>query len=170
MVANVRVFRTLALPMLLATAIHLAAAQGQSPTFRVHVEAVELDASVTDARGNAITDLKVADFEVLEDGRPQSISSLVLVRVPGAEAVRLQSPPGPALIDVQSNSRGEGRIYLIALDDVSPAQALRTRRFVRRFVEQYFGPNDLGAVTFLGRGARSTDAQGWTRDPQRIVA
>ena len=165
------VIRTLVVATLVA-AIQSADGQAQSPqpTFRVQVEAVELDASVTDARGNPVTDLTLSDFEVLEDGKPQMISSLVLVRVPGADTARPRSPLSPVLTDVRSNNRGAGRLYMIALDDVSPEQALRTRRFVRRFVEQYFGASDVGAVTFLGRGARTTDAQGLTSDPRRLLA
>ena len=36
--------------------------------------------------------------------------------------------------------------YTSSLDQVTGEQILRTRRFVRRFLEQYFAPNDLGAV------------------------
>jgi len=157
---------------LLASAVQIDAGQAPpaQPTFRVRVDAVELDAAVTDARGRSVTDLKMSDFEVLEDGRPQAITSLVLVRVPFEGTAGPRVPLSAAVTDVQSNNRGEGRLYMIALDDVSPAQALRTRRFIRRFVEQYFGANDIGAVTFLGRGGRSTDMQGLTSDPRRLLA
>ena len=43
-------------------------------TFRVEVNYVEVDAIVTDANGNPITDLTAKDFQVTEDGRPQTIS------------------------------------------------------------------------------------------------
>src|SRR4029077_4164957 len=55
-------------------------------------------------------------------------------------------------------------------DDVTPDQALRTRRFVHRLVEQHFAENDLGAVFFLGRGGSTKDAQGLTSDPRRLLA
>ena len=46
------------------------AAQPSQPpiTFRVDVNYVEVDAVVTDARGNLVTDLTRADFQVFEDG------------------------------------------------------------------------------------------------------
>ena len=129
------------------------------PTFRVQVDAVEIDASVTDARGNVVTDLTIDDFEILENGRPQTITSFGLVNLPRTRAERPLFAPKAIEPDVQSNNQGEGRLYVIALDQVTGEQILRTRRFVRRFLEQYFAPNDLGAVVFLGRADHSK-AQG----------
>ena len=44
-------------------------------TFRVEVNYVEVDAVVTDAQGRVVTDLTQADFDVLEDNRPQKVSA-----------------------------------------------------------------------------------------------
>jgi Ca-activated chloride channel homolog len=44
------------------------------PTFRVTVRLVNVFATVTDARGAPVADLTKADFRVLEDGIPQTIS------------------------------------------------------------------------------------------------
>ena len=60
----------------------------QQPTFRVQVDAVEIDASVTDAQGNVVTDLTRDDFEILEDGKPQTITSFALVNLPRTRAER----------------------------------------------------------------------------------
>src|SRR5260370_24437476 len=45
-----------------------------SPTFRVNVRLVNVFATVTDARGAPVADLTKADFRVLEDVIPQTIS------------------------------------------------------------------------------------------------
>ena len=140
----------------------------QQPTFRVQVDAVEIDASVTDASGNVVTDLTRDDFEILEDGRPQTITSFALVNIPRARPDRPLFAPNRIEPDVQSNNQAEGRLYVIALDQVRGQQILRTRRFVRRFLEQYFAPNDLGAVIFLGRADHSK-AQGLTNNPRLLL-
>ena len=44
-------------------------------TFRVEVDYVEVDALVADAQGNLVSDLRAEDFEVLEDGKPQKVST-----------------------------------------------------------------------------------------------
>jgi Ca-activated chloride channel family protein len=45
----------------------------QPPAFRARVDLVNVGVSVTDRRGNLITDLTAADFEIVEDGRAQTI-------------------------------------------------------------------------------------------------
>ena len=148
---------------------HILVAQApQQPTFRVQVEAIEIDASVTDVRGNVVTDLTKDDFEIFEDGKPQSITSFALVNIPFARSERPLFAANRIEPDVQTNNHGEGRLYVFALDQVTGEQILRTRRFVRRFLEQYFAPNDLGAVVFLGRADHSK-AQGLTNNPRLLL-
>ena len=148
---------------------HILVAQApQQPTFRVQVEAIEIDASVTDARGNVVTDLTKDDFEIFEDGKPQSITSFELVNIPFAKGERPLFAANRIEPDVQTNNQGEGRLYVFALDQVTGEQILRTRRFVRRFLEQYFAPNDLGAVVYLGRADHSK-AQGLTNNPRLLL-
>jgi VWFA-related protein len=56
---------------ILATSLaHLGA---QQPTFRAGTELVSVTATVTDRRGQHLTDLTREDFEVFEDGKPQTV-------------------------------------------------------------------------------------------------
>jgi len=145
--------------------------QRQAPpaaTFRVQVDAVELDTFVTDAQGNPVTDLTVDDFEVLEDGKTQAIISFSLVNIPIERTERPLFAASPIEPDVQTNNRDEGRLYVIALDEVGPEQALRTRRFLHRFVERYFAANDVAAVVFLGR-ALGKNAQDFTGNRRLLL-
>src|SRR5688572_15977780 len=50
----------------------------QTPTFRLNTDLVSLDVIVRDPKGQFVADLKPGDFEVLEDGVKQEISSFVL--------------------------------------------------------------------------------------------
>ena len=45
----------------------------QQPTFRAGVDLVSFGVTVTDRRGNFITDLKAEDFELIEDGHKQTL-------------------------------------------------------------------------------------------------
>src|SRR5512138_1284109 len=158
---------------LLIAIVSVAALLGQSPrqpgaTFRVRVDAVEIDASVTDAAGNPVTDLTADDFEVLEDNSRQTITSFTVVNIPVDRVAPLTFGGQPVEPDVQSNEQADGRLYVFALGEVAPEQALRTRRFIRRFMEQYFSAADLAAVTFLGR-ARAANAQALTSNPRLIL-
>jgi VWFA-related protein len=153
---------------IVATASLLQGQNPPQPTFRVRVDAVEIDASVTDARGNPVANLTADDFEILEDRRPQVITSFSLVNIPVERVERPLFSGQPIEPDVISNQNGEGRLYVFVLDEVSPEQALRTRRFLRRFIEQYFGANDVAAVSFLGR-ARAANAQGLTSNARLLL-
>jgi Ca-activated chloride channel family protein len=65
-------FRVVVLPALFVLVIGRLAA-GQL-TFRAETELVNLGVTVTDRRGNFLTDLTTDDFEILEDDRPQTIT------------------------------------------------------------------------------------------------
>jgi VWFA-related protein len=138
-------------------------------TFRVEVNYVEVDAFVTDADGNVVTNLTTSDFEVFEDGKPQKISSFSLVNIPIERAERPLFAGKPIEPDVQTNEHLEGRIYLIVLDDVHTdfTRTPRVKAATRRFIEQNFGTNDLAAVVFTGRSDASQD---FTNSPRLLLA
>jgi VWFA-related protein len=153
---------------IVATASLLRGQNQPQPTFRVRVDAVEIDASVTDASGNPVTNLTADDFEILEDRKPQVITSFTLVNIPVERVERPLFGGQPIEPDVITNQNGEGRLYVFVLDEVAPEQALRTRKFLRRFIEQYFGANDIAAVSFLGR-ASAANAQGLTSNARLLL-
>ena len=160
---------------LLAVVVAAAVVQGQQPapspgpSFRVEVNYVELDASVTDAQGNVVTTLTAEDFEVLEDGRPQKVTAFSLVNLPIARAERPLFAAQPIEADVQTNEQVEGRIYLIVLDDlhIDPARGVRVRMAVRRFIEQNFGTNDLAAIAYTS--GRAGDTQDFTNNTRLLL-
>ena len=123
----------------------------QPPVFRTGVTLVQVDAFVTDAQGKPVTGLTADDFEVLEAGSVRPVSTFNAVNIPIEPPVGLpdDSTSEP---DVQTNSKPEGRTYLIAFDEVSPDRTQRARNFVRRFIAEHLGPNDVAAVALTGRG------------------
>jgi VWFA-related protein len=139
----------------LGTLVSVAAAPQQKdepvPTFRAGVEAVSFEAFVTDEEGKPVTDLTVDDFEILENKQPQPITtfaSVVIPMEPGAGTVAAW----PVESDAATNDQPAGRTYVFLLDEVCAADALRTRLFLRQFLERYFNPHDIGAVLLAGRG------------------
>jgi VWFA-related protein len=149
------------------------AAQGTPvATFRAEANYIEVDAVVTDAQGRIVTDLSQAEFEVLEDGRPQRIGAFSLVALPvdGTTARRQPAPASTsAPADVVTNTDADGRIYLLVLDDLHTAVANtpRVRAFLREFFERSFGPNDLAAVAHTS--GRLTASQEFTSDRRLLI-
>ena len=125
-------------------------APAQPPiTFRVEVNYVEIDANVEDAQGNFVRTLTRDDFQIVEDGKPQSVTAFSMVDIP----VERADPPlfATAAIppDVVSNRVPfEGRVFVLVLDDLHTRfnRTARTRAAARQFIERYVGANDVVAV------------------------
>jgi VWFA-related protein len=64
-------------------------------TLRTNTRLVVVDVVATDSKGQSVTDLKAADFTVLEDGKPQKISGFNFEHPGGApaQAVQINLPP-----------------------------------------------------------------------------
>jgi VWFA-related protein len=175
-------FRAVLTTVALLAAASFLCAQQAPPTFRSGVDAVSVDAFVTDAQGNPVPNLTIADFAIAEDGTPQRITSFSEVNIP------IRPPeaysPTAAEPDVATNTLGEGRLYAIVFDDLKPVgslsgdagdsdspagYALRARQFLRTFIERHFEPNDIGIVVSIGR-ARATDMQDFTSNRRLLLS
>ena len=139
-------------------------------TFKVEVNYVEIDAIVTDQQGNFVRDLTKDDFEVVERGKPQSVSIASLVDIP----VEKFDPPlfktKPVEPDVRSNSKEfNGRVFVLVLDDLNTSftRSARVKLAARQFIERYLGANDVAAIVQTG-GAKAT-AQEFTGSRERLL-
>ncbi|MGH9238121.1 MAG: VWA domain-containing protein [Vicinamibacterales bacterium] len=138
------------------------------PVFRSTVDLVQVDAYVTDSQGNPVSGLTVDDFEVREDGRSQSIAYFLPFNIP-IEAPREGSSSAASVeADVQSNEPREGRLYVIAVDELRPENGLRTRVFLRQFVERHMGGSDVATVVLIGKGRR-IDTQEFTSNRRLLL-
>jgi VWFA-related protein len=141
------------------------------PTFKVEVNYVEIDARVTDAQGAFVGDLAKTDFQVLEDGAPQTITVFSRIDLP----VERHDPPlfktAPIEPDVQSN-RGtfNGRVFVLLLDDLQTdfRRSARVKAAARQFIQRYIGANDLAAVVYTGGAADR--GQEFTGSRARLLA
>jgi VWFA-related protein len=126
------------------------AQQEQQPIFRTGINFVRVDAIVTDRQGNPVTDLEASDFEVFENGQPQTVESFRLVNIDGAAD---GTPPRQirSRFDVETEAaREDVRVVAILLDDyhVRLGASMRIREPLMRFVQQQLSPNDLVAVMY----------------------
>jgi VWFA-related protein len=123
--------------------------QTPQPTFRLRVDYVEVDVVVTDRQGNLVRDLKKEDFQVLEDGKAQSITNFTLVDIPIERFDRPLYAASPIEPDVKTNERPfDGRVYVMVIDDLHTrfGRTIRVKTAARQFIERRLGANDLMAV------------------------
>jgi VWFA-related protein len=148
----------------------VAPAATQQPTFKVSVNVVDVDVTVKDEQGNFVTGLTADDFEVFEDGKPQTIQTFSYIELPAQPRTSFAFGGRAVPNDVRSNRDVEsGRVYIIVLDDlnVAPLRTAIVRRHARTFIEQHFGPRDLAAVVVTS--GRKDAAQEFTNDPALLL-
>ena len=162
----------LAVALFVACGGAVALGQSEQPpvTFKVEINLVEVDAFVTDAQGNPVSGLTAADFEVLEGGKPQKISSFSLVNIPIERGDRPLFASAPIEPDVQTNRQVDGRIYLIVLDDLHTdfSRTPRVKAALRQFIERNFGVNDVAAIVYTS--GRMEASQDFTNSPRLLLA
>jgi VWFA-related protein len=105
--------------VLAAATATASAAEPQAPlVVRLGVELVQVDAVVTDKKGRAVTDLRPADFEIRQDGRPQVVTQAVYV---GGR--RSTGPAAPADEDAEvegavAPEEGGGEALVFVVDEL----------------------------------------------------
>ena len=142
----------------------------QQPTFQTTVNFVDVDVTVADAQGNFVSGLTADDFEVFEDGKPQTIQTFSYIELPVERPNRYRFAGQPVPDDVRSNRDvSSGRVYIILLDDlnVAPLRTNIVRKHAREFIERQFGPHDLAAVVVTS--GRKDAAQEFTSDPALLL-
>jgi VWFA-related protein len=150
------------------TAPSAPAAPGEQPTFRAGINFVRVDAIVTDKQGTPIADLKATDFEVLEDGKPQTIEQFRFVRVDGSGPAETQGRIRSRADEERAAANDDARIFVFFLDDyhVRLGNSMAARKPLVDFVQNSLGPNDLVAVMYP---LSPLDAVALTRDHQSII-
>ncbi len=122
-------------------------------TFRSEVNYVEVDATVRDAQGRFVRDLRQDEVQIFENGKPQKVVTFSLVDMPVVRPERPLFSPVAIEPDVRSNVGGpDGRIYVIMLDDLhtSGMRSIQVRRAARQFIERNMGASDVAAVVHIG--------------------
>jgi len=139
--------------------------------FRVTANLVQVDAVVTDSKGKHVADLKREEFQILEDGRPQSITHFAYVHV----ADPVAHAPAPTAPHLPASSRplerdGVQRTIVLMADDVglSPDGMLAVRAAMKDFVERQMRAGDLVSVMATSGGMGV--AQSLTSDKRQLKA
>ncbi len=140
-------------------------------TFRAEINYVEVDARVVDAQGAFVGGLTAADFQVLEDGKPQKVDAFSFVNIPVERRARPLFAKAPIEPDVANNLEGyDGRVYVLVLDDLhtQPLRSQRAKQAARAFIQRYIGANDTAAIVYTS--GRADVSQEFTNSQRRLLA
>ena len=131
----------------------------QQPTFRVNVDLVTLDVIPRAANGQFQADLSAEDFQILEDGVPQQIASMVLVHggrvfnvLQPPTAAAPASPEGLILPKARPTGNTAGRIFVLVVDDLhfTAIETPQVRALLKKVVKNLFHPGDMFAMFSTG--------------------
>ena len=117
--------------------------QQQPPTFRTEANFVRVDVYAT-TQGNPVRDLKMEDFEVLEEGVPQKVSTFEYVQVRATAQTELREPNTlQEAREALKNPRG--RVFVLFLDvpHVSVDGSWHAREPLIQMLDRLMGPDDV---------------------------
>jgi VWFA-related protein len=124
-----------------------------TPTFRADINFVRVDVIVSDKQGNPVGDLRQQDFEVTEDGKPQTVQTFKLINIkdstlvpPVEESRRIKT-----VADEQMEAaKDDVRLFAVFLDDyhVRRENSMRAREPIARFIESQLQPTDMVGLMY----------------------
>jgi VWFA-related protein len=102
---------------------------------RLSLEIVQIDVVVTDKKGRPIADLTAADFEVLQDGKRQTVSQAAFVGAgPVVQAPISSDPEAPTTLEAQEAPRALTDPIVFVVDEHAmslPSVAATTRALLQ---------------------------------------
>jgi VWFA-related protein len=148
----------------------------REPVFRSGIQLVTLDVIPRTADGRFVPNLTTDDFQVLEDGSPQKVTSLVMVH--GGRVFTLASPPestapaapeGIILPKARPAADAAGRIFILLVDDLhfTAVETPLVRALLKKIVGKLFHPGDMMAMFSTGPSSIEIST---SYDPAPLVA
>lgn len=156
--------------LVVLTLLVAARAQGPDAPFRVTVNLVQVDAVVTDGSGRHVTDLKLADFEVLQDGRPQKLTNCAYVSTGPAKIVAPATAPQGPLPPPRLAREQVHRTIAVVVDDLGLylENVLPIRLALKKFIDEQVQPGDMVAI--LRTGGNIGALQQFTSDKAKLYS
>lgn len=163
--------------------IFVEASLAQTPTptpdddvVKISTNLIQIDATVTDKKGNIVKDLKPEDFEVYENGKKQSLTNFSFI-LRGTESQKTETPPTKTEIKnsiplppVKLKPEQIRRTYAIVVDDLglSFSSMYWVKDALKKFVNEQMEEGDLVAILRVGTGLGAL--QSFTSDKRQLLA
>lgn len=139
------------------------------PVFRAGINFVRVDVIVTDRKGEPVTDLKLEEFQIEEDGKPQKPETFRLVKIDTETQLAYTSRTIRSRNDEETAAANENsRIFMFFLDDyhVMRDSSMSMKKPVVEFIANQLSPVDLVGVM---HPLTPVDAAVLTRNHQGVI-
>ena len=147
---------------------------GEDDVVKISTDLIQLDVTVTDAKGRIVTDLKPGEIEVYENGRKQKITNFSFISSASVSAEKQKGaksdPLAPPLPPTHLKPDQVRRTFALVVDDLSLSfeSAYQTQRALRKFVNEQMEDGDLVAIIRTGAGIGAL--QQFTSDKRLLLA
>ena len=147
--------------------------QDTEAVVKISTNLIQVDVSVTDAKGKMVRDLRPEDFEIYENGERQTLSGFRFVSSILPSNDMTKTPVDKTALPMPSTGlRPEQvrRTFALVVDDLmlSFESANKTRRALRRFVDEQVQDGDLVAIIRTGGGIGAL--QQFTTDKRQLYS
>ncbi|HXI14680.1 MAG TPA: VWA domain-containing protein [Thermoanaerobaculia bacterium] len=147
----------------------------------VNVRVINVDVVVTDKRGKPIQGLKMSDFEIYENGKPQPVTNFYEVSgretstatVPVATgtattaAAATTAPAAPSQSDPDTDTTKRKIIYFIDNLSLNPLNRNNVFKSMKKFAKESMRPGDEAMIATWNRSIKTRVP--FTRDPAVII-
>lgn len=129
------------------------AVEKETDVVKISTALIQIDVTVTDKKGNPVTDLKPEELEIFENGEKQDITnfsyiSLTPQNLPVGEAMKLKNKSSVPLPPVKLRPEQARRTYALLVDDLglSFASSYWVKSSLKKFVNEQMQEGDLVAI------------------------
>jgi VWFA-related protein len=149
--------------------------QARDDGLSIGANEIVVDVVVRDEKGRIVKDLTSADFELIEDGVPQDVTSFRFATGSGegaassdpasgttTPAVRAPRSTAPGAVNASEESPADIAAIALVFDRLSPEARVRARDAALRYVNNAMSPDDLVGVFVTDLSLRVL--QSFTRD------
>lgn len=152
-------------------------AQPPATVFSVSSTLVQIDAVVIDSKGQQVTNLTPADFQILVNGQPQPVTHFSYIHLDSSDVNRPSRSPRTSRQPLASANPAEAlkpadvrRSLVLVVDDLSLSfdSMYYVRRTLRKFIDEQMRPGDLVALWETGRN--NSVFQQFTSDKRVLAA
>ncbi len=122
---------------------------------KISTNLIQIDVSVTDKKGNPVTDLKPEDFEIYENGKKQDITNFGFISNKSESITKVNKENNSIPIPpTQLKPNQVRRTIALVVDDLTLSfeSTYYVRRALKKFVDEQMQEGDLVAIIRTGAG------------------
>lgn len=144
----------------------------ESGVVKIATNLIQIDATITDSKGNPIRDLAASEVEIYENGKKQEITSFTFISQSKGESSARRSETDVAIAAPPKAVRPDQvrRTIALVVDDLSLSYESmnKTRRSLKKFVDEQMADGDMVAIIRVGVGMGAL--QQFTSDKRLLLS